>query len=110
VDHPAEPIAYSPDLAKEQIAMPNSGAFHLLSLIGHANYMDEVLEELKLVIAQCQGCSAEFTATSPSNGLEQISRGVVLTCPKCRNRQAISGARFVALMKGLVDAERPHEA
>jgi hypothetical protein len=90
--------------------MPNTGAFHLLSVEGEANYSDEVLEELRSLTAQCKGCAFEFTATSPSSGLEQISRGVVLTCPKCCNRQAISGARFASLMKRLIDVGRSHEA
>lgn len=88
--------------------MPNTGAFRLLSVVGKASYRDEILEELRSVTAECQGCSAEFTATSPSSGLEQISRGVVLSCPKCCNRQAISGARFASLMKRL-DTGQSHE-
>lgn len=90
--------------------MPNTGAFHLLSVVSKANYRSEVLEELRLLTAQCQRCSAEVTAAPSSSGLEQISRGVVLTCPECCNQQAISGARFASLMKRLIDAGRSHEA
>lgn len=86
--------------------MPNTGAFHLLSVVGKADYVDEVLEELSSVTATCRSCGAEFSATSPASGLERISGGVVLTCPKCGNRQAISEARFASFMKRLGDKQR----
>jgi len=86
--------------------MPNTGAFHLLFVVGKADYTDEILEELSSVLATCRGCATEFNANSPASGLERISGGVVLTCPKCSNRQAISGARFASFMKRLGDENR----
>lgn len=75
--------------------MPNTGLFYLLDVVGDASEGDpHLLHRLNFVRAQCLHCHA-ILSLSGAPGLVNVAHGAaVLTCERCSNRQAISGARF----------------
>ncbi|MCF7751695.1 hypothetical protein KQ945_13135 [Bacillus subtilis subsp. subtilis] len=93
--------------------MPNTGLFYLLEVTGDASPHDpHVLQRLSFVRAQCLHCHA-ILSLSGAPGLVNVAHGAaVLTCERCSNRQAISGARFTdfarRVQRGLIPAG--HEA
>ncbi|PTT66158.1 hypothetical protein DBR34_00860 [Stenotrophomonas sp. HMWF003] len=80
--------------------MPNTGLFYLLDVIGDASQEDpQALSRLTFVRAQCLQCHA-ILSLSGAPGLVNVAHGAaVLTCERCKNRQAISGARFADLVR-----------
>lgn len=89
--------------------MPNTGLFYLLDVIGDASQEDpQALNRLDFVRAQCLHCHA-ILSLSGAPGLVNVAHGAaVLTCDRCNNRQAISGARFADFVRrvqhGLIPA------
>jgi hypothetical protein len=89
--------------------MPNTGLFYLLDVIGDASQEDpQALNRLAFVRAQCLQCHAILSLSGPP-GLVNVAHGAaVLTCDRCTNRQAISGARFADFVRrvqhGLIPA------
>lgn len=75
--------------------MPNTGLFYLLEVVGQASDGDpHLLHHLDFVRAQCLHCHA-ILSLSAAPGLVNVAHGAaVLSCDRCNNRQAISGARF----------------
>jgi len=80
--------------------MPNTGLFYLLDVIGDASQDDpQALNRLAFVRAQCLQCHA-ILSLSGAPGLVTVAHGAaVLTCHRCNNRQAISGARFADFVR-----------
>lgn len=75
--------------------MPDTGMFYLLEVklqpcLGGV--------EVDLVRAQCNACQRMFTARSRPELHNIGESGAVLACPKCGNRQAVSGARFLEFL------------
>jgi hypothetical protein len=79
--------------------MPNTGRFYLLEVTGKPEPgTDPPVCMIDYVRAECLGCHRVFCARC-APALVTIPRGgVVLQCPHCTNRQAISSARFEDFM------------
>lgn len=72
--------------------MPDTGRFYLLEVESVTDVDGRILE-LTRVYCRCLKCHCGITAT-PAEGLTPIPGGAVLTCPECRQHQAISMVRF----------------
>lgn len=88
--------------------MPHTGLFYLLDVIGDASQGDpQALNRLDFVRAQCLQCHA-ILSLSGAPGLVNVAHGAaVLTCERCSNRQAISGARFADFVRRVHDGLIP---
>ena len=74
--------------------MPTTGRFNILHAQAPAPAYPHQCANVQQLHAECLNCSTTLRAR-PGKGLESVEGGVVITCPACGSRQAVSNQLFV---------------
>lgn len=72
--------------------MPDTGQFEIHGMNG-VRLSAGTMVQVTSIDCRCMRCRRQFTATI-EHGLIDLDGGAVITCPACRNRQAICRARL----------------
>lgn len=73
--------------------MPFTGLFQLIEVHGDMAGTPPRFTRIRAAQAVCEGCR-QFSYLTEFQGIHSIPGGVVITCPGCGARQAVSNARF----------------
>lgn len=77
------------------LPMLTTGLFKILRVESNAGPHIDGSKGICSVSAECLKCCSVLSVR-PGEGLEALQGGIVITCPSCRTRQAVSNELFVA--------------